>query len=123
MRMLRTTGGAGRREMTWTIAAAALALTALPADSGAQRATALGERVRPFVSVSEPVVALTHVKLIDGTGSAPKNDQTIILRDGKIAQVGPAASVAVRQGARGVDLNGHTVIPGLVGVHDHLFYT
>jgi imidazolonepropionase-like amidohydrolase len=124
MRTTSTTGGAGRRVTTWFIASAALALTAgLPGQSAAQRGASLGERVQPFVSVSEPVVALTHVKLIDGTGSAAKTDQTIILRDGKIAQVGPSASVAVPQGARVMDLNGHTVIPGLIGVHDHLFYT
>ena len=101
----------------------ALLVLALSSPATAQRAASLGERVRPFVSVTEPVVALVHVKVIDGTGAAPKADQTVVIRDGKVAAVGPSASVTVPQGARVMDLTGHTVIPGLIGVHDHLFYT
>lgn len=100
-----------------------LLVLTLSSPAAAQRASTLGERVRPFVSVSEPIVALTHVQVIDGTGAAPKADQTIVIRDGKIADVGPSARVSVPQGARVMDLAGHTVIPGLIGVHDHLFYT
>ena len=106
-----------------TICALATAVVFVVPSAGAQRASALGERVRPFVSVSEPVVALTHVQVIDGTGAAPKADQTVVIRDGRIAEVGAAASVVVPAGARVMDLAGHTVIPGLIGVHDHLFYT
>ena len=98
------------------------ALAAAPA-AGAQRADQLAEGVRQFVSVDAPVVALTNVTVIDGTGAAPRSAQTIVLRDGKIAEAGPSASVNVPGGARVMDLAGHTVIPGLVGVHDHLFYT
>jgi imidazolonepropionase-like amidohydrolase len=98
-------------------------LVALPANSAAQRASALDARVKSFVSVSEPVVVLQHVQVIDGTGAAPQADQTIVIRDGKIAEVGPSARVTVPQGARVMDLAGHTVIPGLIGMHDHLFYT
>ncbi|HEX5830599.1 MAG TPA: hypothetical protein VFY16_06445 [Gemmatimonadaceae bacterium] len=101
-------------------------LTALAAPVlGAQQRqpTALGPQVRQYVSVDEPVVALTHVTVIDGTGSAPRADQTVIIRDGAIAAVGPAARVTVPAGARTLDLRGHTVIPGLIGMHDHLYYT
>lgn len=78
--------------------------------------------VDPFISVKDPVIALQHVRVIDGTGSAVTEDQTVILDHGKIAQVGATASVQVPPGARRVDLNGDTVIPGLVGMHEHLFY-
>ena len=94
----------------------------LGASAAAQSPT-LSPAVREFVTVSEPVVALTNVTVIDGTGTAPRAGQTIILRDGTIAQVGPAASVRAPAGARTIDLRGKTVIPGLVGMHDHLFYT
>ena len=70
-----------------------------------------------------PVVALTHVRVVDGTGAAAKADQTVIIRGTKIEAVGPAASVKVPRGAKVVDGTGHSVIPGLVGMHDHTFYT
>jgi imidazolonepropionase-like amidohydrolase len=98
---------------------AALAPRALPA----QRPDSLSDEVRKYIAVDTTVVALTHALLIDGTGSAPQPDQTIILRDGRIAEVGPAAKVSIPDGARTMDLTGHTVTPGLVGMHDHLFYT
>jgi len=78
---------------------------------------------RTMVSVSEPVVALTNVRVIDGTGAAPRENQTIVIQNGRIASVGPAASARVPAGARTLDLTGHTVIPGIVGMHDHTFYT
>ncbi|MDP8979786.1 MAG: amidohydrolase family protein [Acidobacteriota bacterium] len=73
---------------------------------------------QPFVSVDAPVVALTHVRVIDGTGSAPVADQTVVIAGGKIQSIGGA----VPDGARVMDLTGHTVIPGLIGMHQHLFY-
>src|SRR5690349_21081702 len=42
----------------------------------AQRPT-LGNSSRQFVSVDAPVVALTHVRLVDGTGTPAKDDQTV----------------------------------------------
>jgi imidazolonepropionase-like amidohydrolase len=86
----------------------------------AGRATA-GQR--NWVSVDAPVVALTHVQVVDGTGAAPAADQTIIITGDKITAVGPSASVRVPDGAKVLDLAGHTVIPGFVGLHDHTFYT
>jgi imidazolonepropionase-like amidohydrolase len=74
--------------------------------------------IQPFVSVDAPVVALTHVGVIDGTGGAPVADQTIVIAGGKIQSVGSS----VPDGARVIDLTGHTVIPGLIGMHQHLFY-
>lgn len=79
--------------------------------------------VQRFVSVDAPVVALTHVRVVDGTGAPPADDQTVIISRGRIAAVGPAGSVRVPEGARRMDLAGHTVIPGMVGLHNHTFYT
>ncbi len=78
--------------------------------------------IRPFVSVNDPQSALLHVRVIDGTGAPAAEDQTIVINAGKIVAVGPSASVSVPTGARRLDLTGHTVIPGLVGMHEHLFY-
>jgi imidazolonepropionase-like amidohydrolase len=78
--------------------------------------------VQPFVTVNAPVIALEHVRVIDGTGAAPLENQTIVIDHGKIAAVGPAAAASVPAGAQTMDLSGTTVIPGLVGMHEHLFY-
>ena len=48
------------------------------------------EAVKRFISVEEPTVALVHVRVVDGTGAAPAEDQTVVVSDGKIAAVGPA---------------------------------
>ncbi len=82
----------------------------------------LGPAVRPFVSVDAPVVALEHVRVIDGTGAAARDDQTVVLAHGKIQSIGPAAAASVPTDAKVLDLTGDTVFPGLVGMHDHLFY-
>ena len=89
----------------------------------AQRPDSLAANVREYVTVDTSLLALTHVLLVDGTGGAPKPDQTIVIRAGKIALVGPSASVQIPAGARTMDMSGSTVIPGLIGMHDHLFYT
>src|SRR6202034_1876438 len=82
----------------------------------------LSPQVRGFVKVDAPVVALTHVRVIDGTGAAAREDQTIILSQGKIQSVSDAVSASVPKDAQVLDLHGYSVIPGLVGMHDHMFY-
>jgi imidazolonepropionase-like amidohydrolase len=89
----------------------------------AQRPDSFAANVREYITVDTAALALTHVLLVDGTGAAPKTDQTIIIRGGKISAVGPAGAVQVPAGIRTMDMNGSTVIPGLIGMHDHLFYT
>src|SRR5437762_4774280 len=88
-----------------------------------QRPDSLAAAVREYVTVDTSLLALTHVLLVDGTGAPPKSDQTVVIRAGRISAVGPAASVQIPAGARIMDMNGSTVIPGIIGMHDHLFYT
>ncbi|HKW87172.1 MAG TPA: amidohydrolase family protein [Candidatus Acidoferrales bacterium] len=88
----------------------------------AQQAPSLAPGVREFVKVSAPVISLTHARIIDGTGAAPRADQTIIVADGKIRSIGDSATTPAPADAQILDLTGKTVIPGLVGMHDHMFY-
>ena len=79
--------------------------------------------VAPFVTVDAPVFVLNHVRVIDGTGAAAKDDQAIVVANGKIQALGLTASVQIPQGAQVLDRSGYTVIPGIVGMHNHLYYS
>lgn len=76
-------------------------------------------QVRPYVRVDAPKVILRHVEIIDGTGAPPRADQNITIEGGKITAIGPSAST---DGATVLDLNGYAVMPGIIGMHDHLWY-
>jgi enamidase len=82
----------------------------------------LATAVRAFVKVDAPVIALTNVRVIDGTGAPARANQTLILRGGLISEIGDAGSVKPPEGATVLDLTGKSVIPGLVMVHEHLYY-
>lgn len=77
----------------------------------------------PSIVVKAPVVALVHARVIDGLGRAPLENQTLVLREGKIAALGPDATIPVPAGAEVRDLAGKSVLPGLVLVHEHLYYS
>ena len=75
-----------------------------------------------FIRAEAPLIALAHVRVIDGTCAAPLEDQTIVIGDGKIQSIAPTASAKVQAGAQILDLKGYSVLPGLVGMHDHMFF-
>jgi len=99
-----------------------LATTAAVAQPSRGARPTLAPAVKAFVAVDTPTVALAHVRVIDGTGAPSRADQTIVIRDGMIAAVGNESSVPIPPGAQVLDLSGKSVIPGLVMVHEHLFY-
>jgi imidazolonepropionase-like amidohydrolase len=80
-------------------------------------------QVTPYIKYNVPVIAITNVKVIDGTGKPAKANQTIIINNGKIQQVGDAAKVKLPDGIQVIDGTGKTVTPGLVMLHEHLYYT
>ena len=92
----------------------------LASSAWAQQAAQLSPLTRSFVSHAQPLLAITHVRVIDGTGAAAQENQTVLLRDGLIAAVG--RQVEVPNDATVIDGSGQTLIPGLVGMHDHMFY-
>ncbi len=106
----------------YTVAAVLLAATVgVTSDAVAQRAK-VAPSVRSYVAVDSAIVALTNVRVIDGTGAAPLEGQTLIVRDGRIAAMGRTGTIAIPAGAQALDLVGKSVMPGLVMVHEHLFY-
>jgi enamidase len=82
----------------------------------------LASAVRAFVKVDAPTVALVNVRVIDGSGAPSRANQTILIRDGNIADMGDASQIKIPDAATRIDLTGKSVIPGLVMVHEHLYY-
>jgi imidazolonepropionase-like amidohydrolase len=87
----------------------------------AQRIETLGPAVRRYVSVGTPRVILEHVEVIDGTGAAPVPDRNVTIEGGKIRAISAGADVAASDGTSVLDLKGYSVMPGIVGMHNHLF--
>lgn len=112
-----------RRRQLPSFSLGMLVTAALAAPAAAQPRAALSDTTRAYVAIDAPLIALTNVTVIDGTGAGPKAGHTVLIADGRIRAVGPAASVAIPAGATVWHRPGHTVIPGLVGMHDHTFYT
>jgi imidazolonepropionase-like amidohydrolase len=104
------------------IVSLSLSLALAGGSAFAQNRAALSQDAREFVSVDADTVALTHVRVIDGTGAPTVADQTIIISAGKIQRVGPASTTKLPEGAKVLDLTGRSVIPGLVLMHEHMFY-
>jgi enamidase len=100
----------------------ALVLLGICAGPAAAQRPTISLNLRQYVGVDTAIVALTHVRVIDGTGARPLENQTLIIQGGNIAELGNAAAVTVPAGAQVIDLSGKSVIPGLVMLHEHLFY-
>ena len=107
------------------ILGSAAALVALASAHAAPQILAPPARpdasVRPYVKVDAPTVALRHVRVIDGTGAPAQADRTVILQGARIASVG-GPDLPIPAGAEVLDMTGRTVMPGLVGMHDHMYY-
>ena len=105
-------------------AVSAAVLCIAPADAQSPRtsdpATGIGKE---YVLCDDAVMALTNVRVVDGTGRASHPHQTLIIRNGKIATIGDTSSTPTPDSAKVLNLAGRSVIPGLVGMHEHLFYT
>ena len=90
-------------------------LCALPGSAQPPRPTP------DFISERGPLIAIRHVTVIDGTGATARANQTLLIDHGRIAALGAEGSVTIPAGAREIDGSGKTVIPGLVGMHEHMF--
>jgi imidazolonepropionase-like amidohydrolase len=99
-----------------------LSLLLLPPLACCQAKPQLSPAVSAFIKEDSPLLALAHVRVVDGTGAAARADQTLVMADGKIVALGDSASTKIPETAKVLDLSGRTIIPGLVGMHDHMFY-
>ncbi len=73
-----------------------------------------------FVAYAQPNLLFEHVQLVDGTGAAPKQDVSVLVRDGRIAAIG--ANLTAPPGVTVINGRGKTLLPGFVMVHEHMFY-
>jgi imidazolonepropionase-like amidohydrolase len=83
-------------------------------------AAQLSPDIREYVKFDSPIIAIIHARVIDGTGAAARDDQTILIREGKIESVG---SPSIPYDAKVIDATGRALIPGLIDMHGHMFYT
>lgn len=88
----------------------------------AQQPASLSPAVQKYVRVNAPKVVLQHVRVIDGTGQAPLENQNVVIEQGKITALQRGSDIAAASGMTILDLHGYTVMPGIVGMHNHLFY-
>ena len=98
-----------------------LVLFSFPLTAQAQ-SPELSKTVQEFVRVQAPKIVLTHVRVIEGTGKPAVEDQNVVIEGGKIAAIQSGADVAATDGTTVLDLRGYSLIPGIVGMHNHLFY-
>src|SRR5215470_10336193 len=93
---------------------------ALPQTPAAQAQSAKDEAIPTLRDAH--VVALRHLRVIDGTGAPKQEDQTLVIEAGKVLALGRSDQIKVPKNARILDLSGRTVLPGLVMLHEHLFW-
>lgn len=75
-----------------------------------------------FVQYKQPIIAFKNILLIDGTGNPAKSRHTVVIRDGNISQIGHVNAIEIPESATVIDGNGKTLIPGLIMMHEHMFY-
>jgi len=78
--------------------------------------------VKKYIEYDTARIVLTHVRVIDGTGKPAMEDQNVTIENGKIAAIQPGADVSPTPGSTTLDMHGHTVLPGIVGMHNHMYY-
>jgi enamidase len=105
------------RKIALRVAAAAVACVSVSAQRGANPSAP-----ENFIKIQGPDLVLLHARVIDGTGAPPLENQTIVVRDGRLAAIGTPDRTPAPAGITTIDLTGKTVIPGLVMVHEHLYY-
>jgi cytosine/adenosine deaminase-related metal-dependent hydrolase len=71
----------------------------------------------------QPTVAILHVRVIPMDRERVLDDQTVLIASGKIAEMGPSATVKVPADAKKIDATGKYLLPGFIDTHVHLYST
>jgi len=82
----------------------------------------LSQKVQSFVKISDSEFVINNVRLIDGTGSLTQEDISVIVKKGRIVSISKTNDIKHRSITKVIDGRGHTLIPGLVMLHEHMFY-
>ena len=96
------------------------ALPRFVARAAADGMEALAGAAAAQSSPPRPIIAIVGGTIVDVTGGPALADGTVLIRDGRIAEVGPASTVIVPSAAAVVDARGKTVVPGLWDMHAHV---
>ena len=75
----------------------------------------------PAVTITAPHIALINARIIDGLGRPARENQQILLAEGRVKNIG--ADIKIPHDTEIIDLAGKTVLPGLVLAHEHSFYS
>ncbi|HWQ87998.1 amidohydrolase family protein [Brevundimonas sp.] len=101
------------------LAALALLSPALPA---AAQTPAPAPARPPYVAWDQDRILIHDVRLVDGTGAPPREHVSLLIEHGRIARVAAADEMGEVEGATVVEGAGMTLLPGLVLMHEHMFY-
>jgi hypothetical protein len=82
--------------------------------------TKLSQSVLKYVKFSSDTLALTNVTFFDGKGNFAKDNQTLIVINGYFQSIGLSSEIDIPKNATILNLKGKSIIPGIVGVHNHL---
>ncbi len=86
------------------------------------QSTRFSKETQKYILYDAPVLALTGVRVIVGDGETIRPNQTVIIKEGRILDMGDSEEVMIPEGAEHIDLTGKTVLPGFIMFHEHLFY-
>ena len=82
----------------------------------------LSPEVQAFVRVQAPTVVLAHVNVVDGTGRPAVDDQNVVIEHGQITRIEAGHAASPGPDTTVLEMRGYTVMPGIVGMHNHLYY-
>lgn len=87
---------------------------------GAEASSGTVEEGPEAVTEQAALRAFVGATILDGTGADPVEDGVLLVRDGRVAEIGSASAVEVPASAEVVDLEGQTVVPGIINSHGHV---